>query len=105
MTAGHFGLATGVKAGTPRLLLWALLLSTYWLDVLFVVLYATGIESLTQRDPAHPAYGDGIIHAYYTHSLVGALLIAAVTGWVASLWWGRQNGVVRRSPHPDAITG
>ncbi|MCE7985016.1 MAG: permease [Caldilinea sp. CFX5] len=94
MIAGHFGLATGVKAGAPRLPLWALLLSTFWLDVIFIFLFAAGIEGLTQIDPAHPSYGGALIHAYYTHSLVGALLIAAITGGIAGLWWGRQGGLV-----------
>ena len=94
MIAGHFGLAAGVKAVAPRLPLWALMLSTFWLDVIFIFLYAVGIESLTQVDPAHPAYGGALIHAYYTHSLVGAILIAAVTGWLASLAWGQRGGIV-----------
>jgi hypothetical protein len=67
MIAGHFGLATGVKAGAPRLPLWALLLSSFLLDVIFIALFAAGIESFTQIDPAHPAYGGALIHAYYTH--------------------------------------
>lgn len=94
MIAGHFGLAAGVKAGAPRLPLWALMLSTFWLDVIFIILYAAGIESLTQVDPTHPAYGGALIHAYYTHSLVGAILIAVVTGWLASWLWGQGGGVV-----------
>ena len=94
MIAGHFGLAAGVKAGAPRLPLWALMLSTFWLDVIFIILYAAGIESLTQVDPTHPAYGGALIHAYYTHSLVGAILIAVVTGWLASWLWGQRGGMV-----------
>lgn len=94
MIAGHFGLAAGVKAKAPRLPLWALMLATFWLDVIFIILFPFGIESLTQVDPAHPAYGGALIHAYYTHSLVGALLIAAVTGWLASYPWGQDGGLV-----------
>jgi hypothetical protein len=94
MIAGHFGLATGVKPGVPRVPLWALLVSTFLLDWIFVILFAAGIESLTQVDPAHPAYGGALIHAYYTHSLVGALLIAAVAGLIADRFWGQQGGLV-----------
>jgi membrane-bound metal-dependent hydrolase YbcI (DUF457 family) len=95
MTAGHFGLAAGVKAGAPRLPLWALMLSTYLLDVIFILLFAAGIESLKPVDPAHPnVYGGVLIHAYYTHSLIGALVIAAVAGWFASRRWGQQGGLV-----------
>lgn len=94
MVAGHFGLAAGVKAKASYLPLWALMVSTFWLDVIFIILYPFGIESLTQVDPAHPAYGGALIHAYYTHSLIGALLIATVTGWLASYFWGRSGGIV-----------
>jgi hypothetical protein len=91
MIAGHFGLAAGVKTKAPHLPLWALMLATFWLDVIFIILYPFGVESLTQ---VHPGYGGALIHAYYTHSLVGALLIAWVTGWVASYLWGQHGGIV-----------
>ncbi len=95
MIAGHFGLAAGVKAWAPRLPLWALMLSTFLLDVIFIILFPAGIEGLTPVDPSHPnAYGGVLIQAYYTHSLVGALLIAVVAGWLASLRWGQRGGVV-----------
>ncbi len=91
MIAGHFGLAVGAKAAAPRVPLWALLVSTFLLDFIFFVLFPAGIESLSQTDSTK---GSVIIHAYYTHSLVGALVIATVVGWVASRWWGRRGGVV-----------
>lgn len=94
MTPGHFGLAAGAKKFAPRVPLWALFLSTYILDVIFVFLLAAGVESLTPIDPAHPnAYGGILIHAEYTHSLVGALLISALAGWLASRKWGRRGGL------------
>lgn len=95
MTAGHFALATGLKRGAPRLPLWVLMLSTYLLDVIFIGLFATGIEGLTPIDPSQPVhYGGVLIHAYYTHSLVGALLISGIAGVVGSRFWGRQGGLV-----------
>ena len=91
---GHFGLAAGVKARERLVPLWALMLATMWLDVLFVPLYATGAETLDDAPGTDGGYGDVIIHADYTHSLVGALAIAGVTGWIATRWWGRRGGVV-----------
>jgi membrane-bound metal-dependent hydrolase YbcI (DUF457 family) len=94
MVTGHFGLAAGVK-GTERFVpVWALMLATVWLDILFIPLYATGAETIDDAPGTDGGYGDVIIHADYTHSLVGALLIAAVTGWIATRWWGRRGGVV-----------
>ena len=93
MFAGHFGLAAGVKSQEPDLPLWALMLSTQLLDVLFVPLYLAGIETI-EAVPGAPAYGGSIIHANYTHSLIGALLISAVAGLVAWRFWGRRAGWV-----------
>ena len=41
-----------------------------------------GVESIT---PA--TYGQATIHAYYTHSLVGALLISAGAYWLGKHFW------------------
>jgi hypothetical protein len=92
MLAGHFGLAAAVKAKQPSVPLWALMLSTQLLDVLFVPLLLTNIETITPIDKG--GYGEAIIHANYTHSLVGALLIAIVAGVLAWRAWGRNSGLV-----------
>ncbi len=89
MIAGHFGLAAAVKAGRPAIPIWTLMLATAWLDVVFVPLYLSGIETVDGE-----GYGGGVIHADYTHSLVGALVLAAVFGAVASRWLGREAGLV-----------
>ena len=44
--AGHFGLAAGVKSQERRVPLWALMLATAWLDVVFIPLYLLGIDHL-----------------------------------------------------------
>lgn len=94
MITGHFGLAAGVKKYAARLPLWSLLLATFWLDVIFTVLSMFGLESFAPMNPSKPVYGEVLINAYYTHSLVGALLISAVTGWLASLRWKKETGIV-----------
>lgn len=91
MFAGHFGFAAAVKSRTPKVPLWALMLSTQLLDVFFVPFLLTGTETMEPVDGAG-AYGGSVIHADYTHSLVGALLIAAAAGWLASRRWGRKGG-------------
>lgn len=95
MIAGHYGLAAGAKSYAPRLPLWALMLSTFLLDVVFIFLNVAGLEYITPADPARPSgYGSALIHAYYTHSLLGALLIAAVAGALAAWRWGRRGGAM-----------
>src|SRR5690242_6738588 len=93
MIAGHFGLAAGVKSQEPEVPLWALMLSTQLLDVLFVPLFLTGVETI-QPVPGVPSYGGSIIHADYTHSLAGALGISLGAGLIANRFWGRRAGLV-----------
>jgi membrane-bound metal-dependent hydrolase YbcI (DUF457 family) len=95
MVAGHFGLAAGIKKIAPRLPLWSLLLATFFLDVVFIFFAASGFEKIIPVDPANPnAYGGSLIHAYYTHSLVGALLLSVIAGLFAGWRWGRRGGYV-----------
>jgi hypothetical protein len=94
MTAGHFGFAAGMKSPAPRLPLWALMLSTYLLDFVFIILVALGLESFAPLHPGEAAYGEVLIHASYSHSLVGAVLIALLAALLASWAWGKRAGVV-----------
>jgi len=94
MIAGHFGFAAGVKAGERDVPLWALMLASQWLDVIFVPLLLLGLEGLTPVPGTHGGYGDVMIHADYTHSLVGALFLSVLFGAVATLRWGGRSGLI-----------
>ena len=94
MITGHFGLAAAVKSAEKPVPLWALMLATVWLDIIFAPLFLAGIETIDDVPGTDGGYGDGIIHADYTHSLAGALVIAAVTGWLCARFWNRRTGVV-----------
>jgi len=89
---GHFGLGAGAQAAEPRAPLWSLMLATMWLDVVFLPLFLAGVETIDT--PAGGGYGSSVIHADYTHSLVGALVLSAIFGAVAIGLWGRRAGVV-----------
>jgi hypothetical protein len=93
MIAGHFGLAAAVKAQEKQAPLWALMLATVWLDIVFVPLFLSHIETV-EPVPGASGYGAGIIHADYTHSLVGAIVLALVFGGVSAWAWGRRTGIV-----------
>jgi len=94
MFAGHFGLAAAVKSKQPRIPLWALMLSTQLLDVFFVPLVLTNVETIQPVANTKGGYGEVIIHADYTHSLIGALLIALCAGLIAWRFWGKNGGLV-----------
>jgi hypothetical protein len=70
------------------------MLATMWLDVVFAPLYTMGIERIDPVAGSRAGYGNGIIHADYTHSLVGAALLALLFGVVAARPWGRRVGAV-----------
>jgi hypothetical protein len=94
MIAGHFGFAAAVKSRERQVPLWALMLATVWLDVVFVPLFIAKIETITQVPGATGSYGSGIIHADYTHSLLGALVLSLIFGIIAASAWGRRTGAV-----------
>ena len=93
MIAGHFGFAAAIKAREPATPLWSLMLATVWLDVVFAPFLASGLESI-ERVAGAGAYGGMVIHADYTHSLVGAALISAALGLPAAGRWGGRSGVM-----------
>jgi len=92
--AGHFGLAAVVKARQPRVPLWALMLATQWLDVVFVPLYLAHVEGLVPVAGTAGGYGNAVIHADYTHSLVGAVVLAVLFALPALWRWGRRSALV-----------
>ena len=94
MVAGHFGFAAIVKSCERQTPLWALMLACQWLDVIFVPLFLLGVERLTPVAGTSGGYGQAIITADYTHSLVGALVLAALFGLASASFWGMRNGVV-----------
>lgn len=94
MVAGHFGFAAVVKSRERQTPLWALMLACQWLDVIFVPLFILGVERLTPVAGTRGGYGQLIIYADYTHSLIGAIALSVVFGLAAAIFWGRRNGVV-----------
>jgi len=90
---GHYGLAAAVKAREPMVPLWLLMLATVWLDVIFIPFLAAGIEWI-EPVPHAAHYGGLIIHADYTHSLVGAALLSIALAVPVARAWGRRGGIV-----------
>jgi hypothetical protein len=94
LIAGHFGFAAMVKSRERTSPLWALMLATVWLDIVFIPLLLTGVETLSPADPSHSGYGGNIIHADYTHSIVGTLVLSGLLGFAAARLWGKRVGIV-----------
>jgi hypothetical protein len=93
MIAGHFGFAALVKSRERQAPLWALMLATVWLDIVFVPLFVAGVETVAYV--GRPGgYGAGIIHADYTHSLIGAIALSVVFGLAFGWRWGSRTAIV-----------
>ena len=94
MIAGHFGFAAAVKSGERRVPLWGLMLATVWLDIVFVPLLLAGIETLEPVPGTQGGYGANVIHADFTHSLIGAVVLSVLFGAIAVARWDRRSGLV-----------
>jgi membrane-bound metal-dependent hydrolase YbcI (DUF457 family) len=70
------------------------MLATVWLDIVFVPLFVMKRETLEPVPGLHGGYGQNIIHADYTHSLVGALLLSLIFGLFFVSRWGRRCAIV-----------
>lgn len=92
MFAGHFGLAAIVKTKDPELPLWLYIVATQLLDLIFIPLWLFHIETLIPIGTG--GYGKQIIHADYTHSLIGALVISILSGYMVSMIWKKRGGIV-----------
>ena len=89
---GHYGLAAGAKSVDHRAPLWSLMLATQWLDVVFIPFVLLGIETIETLPGG--GYGKVVIHADYTHSLIGALVLSGAFGAVAWWRWDRRLGLL-----------
>jgi membrane-bound metal-dependent hydrolase YbcI (DUF457 family) len=94
MIAGHFGFAAAVKAKEQQTPLWALMLATVWLDIVFVPLFVAKIETISVAPGTSGGYGSAIIHADYTHALLGAIVLSVLFGAAALIRWSRRTAIV-----------
>jgi hypothetical protein len=94
LIAGHFGFASIVKSRESRVPLWSLMLATVWLDIVFVPLLLMKIETMEHVPGLRGGYGQNIIHADYTHSLLGSLVLSAVFALMFVVPWGKRCAMV-----------
>jgi hypothetical protein len=86
MFLGHFALAAASKPLAPEVPMGALMAASQAMDIAFIPMVALGLESITMA-----GYGQATINAYYTHSLVGALVIAAIVFLIGKAVWKSQR--------------
>ena len=93
MIAGHFGFAALVKSRERSTPLWILMLASVWLDIVFSPLFVVGVETMQTVRGRH-GYGAAIIHADYTHALVGMVALSAILGTVCWPFRRRRSAIV-----------
>lgn len=90
MFIGHFALGTMVKPLAPTIPVWALVVAPQFMDLLFLPLVAIGVEGYVSGP-----FGHSEIDALYTHSLLGAAVIAALAYWIGvTVWKTRAAGAI-----------
>jgi hypothetical protein len=72
MYAGHFAAGLAIKARQPSAPTWAILLGTGFLDILFGIFVALGIEHVTMMPGVPPGFSLDFID--WSHSLVMSIL-------------------------------
>lgn len=90
MFAGHFGISATVKSKTPETPLWSLIVSIQLLDIVFIPFNLVGLENTI----GDGGYGNDMIYAFYTHSLVGSLILSILAALLAKRLWGRKSGII-----------
>ncbi|SHE49869.1 hypothetical protein SAMN05444392_101726 [Seinonella peptonophila] len=91
MFAGHFALAAIVKTKQKQVPLWVLMLSTQWLDILFVVFMLSGVEKMTKVGEGN--YGANLIYAGYSHSLLTVVLFSLIMFFITKNRWGSKGAL------------
>jgi hypothetical protein len=86
MFLGHFALAAASKPAAPEVPVWAMMVAAQAMDVAFIPMVALGLESITME-----GYGQSEINAYYTHSIVGTVVIAALVFIIGKAVWKTQR--------------
>ena len=79
MFVGHFALAAATKPILKKPSIFSLMLACQFLDIFFLILFPFKIEYFTLVNTDIPGkFGNLLIHAWYTHSLLGAILLAGI---------------------------
>lgn len=86
MVLGHFGVAAAAKPNAPEVPVWAMMVASQAMDIAFIPMVMLGLESITMG-----GYGQSTINAYYTHSIVGALVIAAIMFAIGKAVWKTER--------------
>lgn len=94
MIAGHIGVAAGAKRWAPHVPLWAMMVATFLIDIVFGVLWLFGVEDMSNLDGTDGGYGNMVFDVDFSHSFFGVMLLCLVVMIVCTKWWGAKGAFV-----------
>lgn len=94
MIAGHIGAAAGAKRWAPEVPLWAMMVATFLIDILFGILWLFGIEDMTAIEGTDGGYGELAFNVDWSHSFFGTLGICLIVLIVGARMWNARGGFV-----------
>lgn len=94
MIAGHIGVAVAARSSDRKVPIWALLIATFMIDIVFAVLWLFGVETMENLPGTDGGYGEMAFSVDYSHSFIGALLLSLVVWIVPARWWGGRGGFI-----------
>jgi hypothetical protein len=94
MIAGHIGVAVAAKSSDRKIPIWALLIATFLIDVVFAVLWPFGIEKMEKLAGTDGGYGEMAFQIDYSHSYIGVTLLSLVVWIFTARWWGARGGFI-----------
>lgn len=94
MIAGHIGAAAGAKRWAPNVPLWAMLIATFLIDIIFGILWLFGVEDMSALPDTDGGYGQLALEVDWSHSFFGTLFLCLVVWIVGGRRWGAKGGFV-----------
>lgn len=93
MLAGHYAASFAAKAAGPKVPLWILFIAAQLVDIFWAVFVLTGVERATLDTslPSNPLVAE---YMPYTHSLLGAVVAAAVAWIVVQRFHGARSALL-----------
>ncbi len=94
MIAGHIGAAAGAKRWAPQVPVWAMLVATFLLDIIFLILNLFGVEELSNQPGTDGGYANMAFVIDWSHSFFGTLFLCLIVLIVAGIKWTAKGGFV-----------
>lgn len=94
MIAGHIGAAAGAKRWAPNVPLWAMLVATFLIDIIFGILWLFGVEDISALPDTDGGYGNMALEVDWSHSFFGTIFLCIIVMIFTARKWGGRGAFV-----------